>query len=102
MDLLNNPIMVLILALLAVPAVTSALAGVLKRAQDATGIPSRVFVYVASLVVTGVLLWGAALPAWTGEPVVYVGAWLTWLTVNAELARRVYELVHERLEFEPV
>ena len=38
-----------------------------------------------------------SLPAWTGDPAGYVGLWLAWLTVNAELARRVYELALEKL-----
>jgi TRAP-type C4-dicarboxylate transport system permease small subunit len=56
MDILSSPIVVAIFSLLAIPGITSALAGVLKSAQDATGIPSKVFVYVASLLITGVIV----------------------------------------------
>ena len=98
-DILTNPIWLAILAILAVPAVTSGLTGILKRLVAATKVPAKVWVYVVSLVVTGVLLAATkgALPAWTGDPVAFVGAWLVWLAANAELARRIYEALWERL-----
>jgi len=50
-------------------------------------------------VLTGIVLvmGGTQLPAWTGEPVAFVAAWLTWLTVNAELARRLFEAILEKV-----
>lgn len=100
MDILTNPIVVALFALLAIPAVTSALAGVLKSAQAATGIPSKVFVYLASLLLTGLVLFtgGIQLPAWAGEPAGYVALWIGWLAANAEIARRLYEAINERIE----
>lgn len=98
-DILATPVVVALFALLAIPAVTSALAGVLKSAQTATGIPSQVFVYVASLIVTLVIviMGGANIPAFAGEPSAYVGAWLAWLVANAEIARRLYEALNEKV-----
>lgn len=99
MDLLTNPIIVLVLALLGVPMVTSGITGLLKQITDQTGIPPKVVVYVVSVVVTGlILLTGAVeLPAYADDPSAFVIAWATWLTANAEIARRVYEIIWERL-----
>lgn len=101
MDLLSNPIIILVLALLGIPAFTSGITGILNALQEATGVPSRVWVYLASLGVTGVLvLSGAvALPVSSPEPELAVGAWLVWATANAELARRIYELLEARLYY---
>lgn len=95
----QNPIIVAVLALLALPGVTSFITSLLRRATDAGGVRPEVVVYVASLAVTGLLLLtgGLELPAWTGDPVALVGSWLAWGTANAELARRVYELLWQRL-----
>lgn len=92
MDVLNNPVTLAVLALLALPGVTSGLTALLRRI-GASGVDPRVVVYVASLVLTGVVLLtaGSGLPMASGEPSAVVAAWLTWLTVNAELARRLYE-----------
>lgn len=100
MDILSNPMVVALFALLAIPGVTSAIAGVLKSAQTATGVPSVVFVYVASLLVTAVVFVTGGyndLPLWDGNPGLYVGAWLAWLAANAEVARRLYEALNEKL-----
>jgi len=98
-DLLTNPIIVLVLALLGLPMVTSAITGLLKRVSVDTGIGPKVFVYIASLAVTGLVLAtsGAGFPEWAGDPAAFTAAWLAWTTVNAELARRVYELLFERV-----
>ena len=94
---MDNPIWLAVVALLGIPAITSALTGVIKWVAEATGIPPKVLVYVASLVVTGLIVAGTGIPVASGEPTVVVGAWLTWATVNAELARRIYEALWERL-----
>jgi len=95
----SNPIIVALLALLALPGATSLLVSLIRKASDASGVKPEVIVYVASLAVTGLLLATGTvdLPTWTGDPTAYVGAWLAWGTVNAELARRVYELLWQRL-----
>lgn len=95
----QNPIIVAVLALLALPGVTSFLVSLIRKATDAGGIRPEVIVYVASLAVTGLLVATdtVSLPAWTGDPTGYVAAWITWGSVNAELARRVYELLWQRL-----
>jgi hypothetical protein len=99
MNILTNPIVVALLALLAIPGVTSGLTGILKKMQTATGIDSRVFVYVASLLVTGavVVTGGLNFPEFGGDPAIVVGAWLGWMTANAELARRLHEFLVERV-----
>lgn len=98
MDILSNPVVVAVLALLALPGITSGLAALLQRV-GASGVDPRVVVYVASLVLTGAALLasGGSLPGATGEPSAVVAAWLTWLTVNAELARRLYEALLVRV-----
>lgn len=94
-----NPIIVALVAVLALPGVTSLVVSGLRRLSDSTGIDPRVIVYAASMLVTGLLVATGTveLPAWGGEPSAYVGAWLAWAVVNAELARRVYELLLSRL-----
>ena len=98
MDILTNPVVVALFALLAIPAVTSGVAGLLKNLEAATGIGSRVWVYVASLIVTGLVLAtsGVNLPTWTDDPALYAGAWIAWLGANAEITRRLYEALYER------
>lgn len=99
MDLTTNPIMVAILAALAIPAVTSAVSAVLRKLTDTAGLDPRVVVYAASLLITGLLVatGTVTLPEFSGDPSAYILAWLTWLTVNAELARRVYETLQTAL-----
>ena len=91
--------MVLLLAALAIPGVTSGLAALIRKLSDALKVDPRVVVYIASLAITGLLLWlgKESLPQWAGDPAAYVALWVAWLTVNAELARRVYELALEKL-----
>ena len=98
-DIADNPLIIALLALLALPGVVSIVTSLIRRASDALGIDPRVIVYAASLLVTGLLLWTGTvtLPPWTGDPASYVGAWLVWATATAELARRVYELLLSKL-----
>lgn len=103
MDVSTQPIMVALLALLAIPAVTSGVTGILRYVGDSAGINPRIVVYAASVLITGALvLTGAVeLPAFDGDPSAYMLAWLAWLTANAELARRVYELIQPIVWPEP-
>jgi hypothetical protein len=98
-DVSTAPIMVAILALLAIPAVTSGVAALLRRMTDGTGLDPRVVVYAASVIITGLLVFTGrvALPDWTGDPGGYMLAWMAWLTANAEIARRVYETLQTAL-----
>ena len=100
MDILTNPIVVLLLGALALPGVTSIAVSLLRKAETLYGINPRVLVYGASLIVTGIAVFFAngAFPSWSGEPVAFVGAWLAWTTVNAEIARRLYEALVESLD----
>lgn len=96
---MDSTVLAFVLAVLAVPGVTSILTSAIRALSDGLGIGPEVIVYVASVALTGVILATGAvdLPPWAGDPVAYVGAWLAWATANAELARRVYELIRERV-----
>lgn len=99
MDPLTHPLVIALLALLGIPAVTSGVTGAIKFLSDMTGVSPKVLVYGVSLALTGALLalTSTSLPSWEADPVVFVAAWLAWATVNAELARRIYETLWERL-----
>ena len=95
----SSPIIVAILALLALPGVTTIATSVIRSASDAIGVNPRVVVYVLSLVVTGLVLitGGAELPAWVDDPTAYVGSWIVWASANAGLAKTIYEIFHPKL-----
>ena len=95
----SNPIIIALLALLALPGVTSLVVSAIRKLSAASGIDARVWVYAVSLIVTGLLVFTGTveLPAFSGDPSAYILAWLTWATVNGELARRVYELLLSRI-----
>lgn len=99
----SSPIIVAILALLALPGATSAATSVVRAISDAFGVNPRVVVYLVSLAVTGLLLVTGAvdLPAWAGDPVAFVGAWIAWAGANAGLAKTIYEILHPKLAPEP-
>ena len=52
----SSPIIVAILALLALPGVTSVATSAIRTVSDAAGVNPRVVVYVLSLAITGVIL----------------------------------------------
>lgn len=95
----EGAVLTFILAALAVPGVTSLITSALRLASDQLGVDPKTAVYVASIVVTGVILAnaGGALPEWAGDGPGFVAAWLTLASANAELARRVYETLLSRL-----
>lgn len=98
-DILAAPIVIAILALLGIPSVTVWLATGLRYLTDRFKIDPRVPVYIASSLVTALVLAvaGSHLPAWTGDPAAYVTAWQLYLVTNAELARRLYEVFWEKI-----
>lgn len=100
----QHPIVVALLAILAIPGTTSAVASVVRTVSDAFGVNPRAVVYVVSLAVTGVvaLVVRDSLPAWAGDPTLYVGAWLAWASANAGKAKTIYELLHPRLAPEDI
>lgn len=95
----NSPIIVAILAILALPGVTSMVTSAIRKVSDATGIKPEAIVYAVSLAVTGAILatTGLDLPGIGDSPTATVGLWLAWATANAALARTVYEILHPRL-----
>lgn len=95
----SSPIIVAILALLALPGVTTIATSAIRTVSDAVGVNPRVVVYVLSLVVTGLVLLsgGVDLPAWVDDPTAYVGAWIAWASANAGLAKTIYEIFHPKL-----
>mgnify|MGYP000911878070 CR=1 FL=1 len=95
----ESSVLAFVVAALAVPGVTSLLTSALRLVGDALNVDPRVVVYVASIAVTGVILasGGIALPPWAGDGPTYIAAWLTLATANAEMARRVYELLLSKL-----
>ena len=103
MDILSSPIVVLILALLAIPAVTSALTGGIRKLSAASGIPPQAIVYVASAIITGlvILATGTTLPGWSGDPAGYVAAWLVWAGANTALTRALYDVLWGRFFNQP-
>lgn len=103
MDVSTQPIMVAILALLAIPAVTSGVAAIIRKLTDGTGLDPRVVVYAASILITGLIVATGAvtLPAFEGDPSTYMLAWMAWLVANGEIARRVYETLQSVLHPDP-
>lgn len=99
MDVSTQPIMVAILALLAIPAVTSGVTAIIRKLTDGTGLDPRVVVYAASVLITGLIVFSGAvtLPDFTGDPASYMLAWMAWITANGELARRVFETLQSVL-----
>lgn len=81
----------------AVPGVTSLVTSVLRRATDAVGIDPRLVVYVVAFAVSGGILAQTDLPAWAGDPFLYVTAWSVVATATAELARRLYDAILSHL-----
>lgn len=95
----SNPIIVALLAVLALPGFTTAAVSVIRTVSDAFGVNPRAVVYILSLVVTGLLLLTGAVdfPSWAGDPTAYVAAWLTWAQVNSGIAKTIYELLTPKL-----
>lgn len=86
-------VLAFVASVFAVPGVTSIVTSFVRKLSDALGVDPRVIVYVASIAMTGVILFsgGVTLPAWTGDPTLFVAAWMAWAVANAELARRLFE-----------
>lgn len=95
----SSPIIVALMAVLALPGATTAAVTVIRTMSDAFGVNPRAVVYVLSLVVTGLLLLTGTVdfPSWAGDPTTYVAAWLTWAQVNTGIAKTIYELLTPRL-----
>lgn len=94
----QSPIIVAVLALLAVPGVTSFVTGIAK--SIAPSVKPETLVYIASLLLTGLWLWqsGGDLPGIDfGNPAASVALWLTWAKVNSSSAQAVYDLLKAAL-----
>ena len=95
----DNPVLVLVLAILAFAGVTSVLTSVIRKVADATGIKPQQQLYGISLLLTAltVLAGGGSLPGFGANPAETVGLWLAWATVNAGIAAFWYELLLKRI-----
>lgn len=97
---MESPIVQAVLALLAIPGVTSALVVLIRGLSDQVGIAPRVTVYGVSLVLVGII--GAMggidpIPAFTGDPTTYVAAWLTWAGLVGAMAESIYRTLKPKL-----
>ncbi len=96
----SNPILIAVVALLALPGVTSLAVAGIRSVSDALNIDPRGVVWLVSALVTVVIMASGtaeALPSFTGDPVSFVAAWLAWLTVNARAAEGVYDVLLSKL-----
>jgi len=96
----DNPVLVLVLALLGFAAFTSVLTSVIRKVADATGIKPQQQLYGISLVLTGFSVWaaGGSLPPLIADnPTLTVAGWLTWSVANAAIAAFWYELLLKRI-----
>lgn len=96
----DNPVLVLVLALLGFGAFTSFLTSLIRKVGDATGIKPQQQLYGLSLVLTGftVLAAGGKLPPVIADnPVLTVTLWLGWSVTNAAIAAFWYELLLKRV-----
>lgn len=87
----ESVILAFVASVLAVPGTVSLITSVVRRLTDALGIDPTVVVYVVAYALAGIVMAGADLPAWAGDPTAYVLAWATVATVTAETARRLYD-----------
>jgi len=97
---MESPIVQAVLALLAIPGVTSGLVVLVRGISDELGIAPRVTVYGVSLVVVAII--GATggidpIPAFGGEPATYVAEWLTWAGLVGAMAEAVYRTLKPKL-----
>lgn len=84
-------------SVLAVPGAVSIITSIVRKVTDAVGVEPRLVVYVVAYILSGVIMAGADLPAWAGDPFAYVVAWATVATVTAETARRLYDAILSHL-----
>lgn len=94
----ESPIIVAVLSLLAIPAITSGLTGLLKNLP--VSIKPETVVYVASLILTGIVVLGngGEMPLIDlGSPAETVAAWLAWAKVNSSSAQMVYDILRAKL-----
>ena len=96
-DILSAPLVVAILAALAIPAVTSFLTAGLRRI--AGSVKPQAVLYVSSLIIVALVQWtaGVKLPGLTGSPTADVATWLGWATVNAAVAATLYDVLLAKL-----
>ena len=96
----NNAVLVLVVAVLGFPGVTSVLTSVLRKVADATGIKPQQQLYGLSLALTGLYVWsvgGSLPPIIADNPVLMVSGWLAWSVANAAIAAFWYELLLKRV-----
>lgn len=89
----TDTLLAFLAAVFAVPGATSIITAVIRRLSDGLSIDPPIIVYTVALALTGVLIatGAVALPEWTGDPALYIGAWVTWAGVTTGLAQRLYD-----------
>ena len=94
----SSPVLLAVLAVLAVPGVTSLLTKGLRTFFP--NVKGETLVYFASLVLTGVWMWsvGNPLPAIDlSNPPLMIFGWLAWAKVNSSNAELVYNALKAAL-----
>lgn len=96
-DIMSAPVVVAIMAVLAIPAITSILTAGLRYL--AKWIKPEAVLYIASLIVVALVQWmaGIHLPGLADSPTATVALWLSWATANSLLAATLYEVFLKRL-----
>jgi len=93
MDVSSSPILVFVIAFLALPGIATVLTQFLTKGGE-RGIHPKAVVYLVSLVLTGIVLVmqgdASGIPTWTGDPILFIGAWQVWTATNAEVAKAIY------------
>ena len=99
MDILSQPLVVALLALLAVPAVASFLTTLLLKAGAAGLKPQTVVYLICAVIVTlVVVLSGEAMPLIdAANPVATISAWMMFVAGLGKLTEALYDVVFKRL-----
>jgi len=98
MDILANPFVVALLALLGVPAVASFLTTVLLKAGGAGLKPQTVVYVVCAIIVTLVTVLGGSLPLIdAANPVATMAAWMMFVAGLGKLTEALYDVVFKKL-----
>ena len=95
---MDSPIVVALLALLAIPAVASALTTGLLKATG-WGIKPQTVVYVfCGLLIAGIAVVNGGVPMIdAANPAATVVAWQAWVAIQSEYTKALYDILFKRL-----